>query len=117
MCKLKAPKIRASHLKEQVYQVLIVLELHRVGLDPLSLKVSLFHGEDVMTEEPMHPLIGYVNTQLVESVVLESLKPSKVQNRECSDIFSAMVKRILETGLNGGGSKESIIILNEVFFF
>ena len=59
--------------------VLIVDEVNMLPADLLSVVLVLFHLEDVLDEKLLEVLVGVVDAELLEAVVLEVLKAENVQ--------------------------------------
>ena len=64
---------------KQIYTVLVIHELYLSPLDIFLLVLLLLHGEHVLVELLLQLLIGVVDAQLLETVLLEDLEAKDIQ--------------------------------------
>jgi len=75
------PPAPLAHLAfDQVDHALIVLKVYYAAVDPLGVVRKFFQDKDVMVELRLKALVGEVDAELLERVLLEDFEPENIEN-------------------------------------
>jgi len=67
--------ISFNYLAQEIQRGLVVVKLNVLPVDPLGRVLALLDPEELVVEELVQPLVGVVDAQLFERILLVSVNP------------------------------------------